>query len=92
MKEHRDGGFHPEQGADRPAGAGTRFRRRRGTDVEIDAAPVCGGYRFIDYPVGKAMRDAMIMHLCEGAFQIRWLVKAREMLLLRLVDEPAVAA
>jgi hypothetical protein len=38
------------------------------------------------------MRDAMIMHLCEGTFQIRWLVKAREMLLLRLVDEPAVAA
>ncbi|HSC01890.1 MAG TPA: hypothetical protein VLC49_01180 [Solirubrobacteraceae bacterium] len=33
-----------------------RFRGRRGTDVEIDAAPVCD-YRFIEYPVGKAMRD-----------------------------------
>ncbi len=52
---------------------------------------MCGGYRFIEYPVGKAMRDALIMHVCERTFQIRWLVKARERLLLRFVDEPAAA-
>ena len=61
-------------------------------EVEIDAASMCGGYGFIEYPVGKAMRDATIMQLCEGTFQIQWLVIARETLLPRCVDESAVAA
>lgn len=67
------------------------FAADAATDVEIDAAPVRGGYGFIDYPVRKLMRDANIMQLCEGTFQIQR-VLARETLLPRRVDEPAVAA
>jgi alkylation response protein AidB-like acyl-CoA dehydrogenase len=37
------------------------------------------------------MRDAMIMQLCEGTFQIQRLALARETLGDRRVDEPAVA-
>ena len=38
------------------------------------------------------MRDAKIMQLCEGTFQIQRLVLARETLCHRRVDDPAVAA
>jgi acyl-CoA dehydrogenase len=61
-------------------------------DGEIDAAPVRDGYGFIEYPVGKAMRDAMIMQLCRGVFQIQRLVIACETLHPRRVDGAAVAA
>jgi acyl-CoA dehydrogenase len=40
--------------------------------------------------VEKLMRDAKIMQLYEGTSQIQRLVIAREILLPRQVDEPAV--
>ena len=43
-----------------------------------------------DLPVEKLMRDAKIMQLYEGTSQIQRLVIAREILLPRQVDEPAV--
>jgi acyl-CoA dehydrogenase len=68
------------------------FAADAATNVAVDAARLSGGYRFIEYPVGKLMRDAKIMQLCEGTFQIQRPVIARETLLPRRVDEPAVAA
>ena len=61
-------------------------------EVTTDAVQVYGGYGFIkDYPVEKLMRDAKIMQLYEGTSQIQRLVIAREILLRRTVDVPAVA-
>ena len=42
------------------------------------------------YPVEKLMRDAKVMQLYEGTSQIQRLVIAREILLPRQVEEPAV--
>jgi acyl-CoA dehydrogenase len=59
--------------------------------VTTDAVQIYGGYGFIkDYPVEKLMRDAKIMQLYEGTSQIQRLVIAREILLPRKVDEPAI--
>jgi acyl-CoA dehydrogenase len=59
--------------------------------VATDAVQIHGGYGFIkDYPVEKLMRDAKIMQLYEGTSQIQRLVIAREILLPRQIDEPAV--
>jgi len=60
-------------------------------EITVDAVQVYGGYGFIkDYPVEKLMRDAKIMQLYEGTSQIQRLVIAREILLPRRVEEPAV--
>ena len=59
--------------------------------AEASAFHARRGYGFIkDYPVEKLMRDAKIMQLYEGTSQIQRLVIAREILLPRQVDEPAV--
>jgi acyl-CoA dehydrogenase len=59
--------------------------------VTTDAVQIYGGYGFIkDYPVEKLMRDAKIMQLYEGTSQIQRLVLAREILMPRQIDEPAV--
>jgi len=68
-----------------------RFAADTAMKVATDAVQVYGGYGFIkDYPVEKLMRDAKIMQLYEGTSQIQRLVIAREILLPRQVDEPAV--
>jgi acyl-CoA dehydrogenase len=68
-----------------------RFAADTAMKVATDAVQVYGGYGFIkDYPVEKLMRDAKIMQLYEGTSQIQRLVIAREVLLPRQVDEPAV--
>src|SRR5215210_2764532 len=69
-----------------------RFAADTAMEVATDAVQVYGGYGFIkEYPVEKLMRDAKIMQLYEGTSQIQRLVIARETLLPRRVDEPAVA-
>jgi acyl-CoA dehydrogenase len=69
-----------------------RFAADTAMEVTTDAVQVYGGYGFIkDYPVEKLMRDAKIMQLYEGTSQIQRLVIARETLLPRRVEEPAVA-
>jgi acyl-CoA dehydrogenase len=68
-----------------------RFAADTAMKVATDAVQVYGGYGFIkDYPVEKLMRDAKIMQIYEGTSQIQRLVIAREILLPREVDEPAV--
>jgi acyl-CoA dehydrogenase len=68
-----------------------RFAADTAMEVAIDAVQVHGGYGFIkDYPVEKLMRDAKIMQLYEGTSQIQRLVIAREILLPRRIEEPAV--
>ena len=68
-----------------------RFAADTAMRVATDAVQVYGGYGFIkEYPVEKLMRDAKIMQLYEGTSQIQRLVIAREILLPRQVDEPAV--
>jgi acyl-CoA dehydrogenase len=70
-----------------------RFAADTAMEVSTDAVQVYGGYGFIkDYPVEKLMRDAKIMQLYEGTSQIQRLVIARETLLPRRIEEPAVAA
>jgi acyl-CoA dehydrogenase len=69
-----------------------RFAADTAMEVATDAVQVYGGYGFIkDYPVEKLMRDAKIMQLYEGTSQIQRLVIARETLLPRRLEEPAVA-
>ena len=69
-----------------------RFAADTAMEVATDAVQVYGGYGFIkDYPVEKLMRDAKIMQLYEGTSQIQRLVIARETLLPRRVEEPALA-
>jgi acyl-CoA dehydrogenase len=69
-----------------------RYAADSAMEVTTDAVQVYGGYGFIkDYPVEKLMRDAKIMQLYEGTSQIQRLVIARETLLPRRVEEPAVA-
>jgi acyl-CoA dehydrogenase len=69
-----------------------RFASDSAMEVATDAVQVYGGYGFIkEYPVEKLMRDAKIMQLYEGTSQIQRLVIARETLLPRRVEEPAVA-
>jgi acyl-CoA dehydrogenase len=68
-----------------------RFAADTAMKVATDAVQIYGGYGFIkDYPVEKLMRDAKIMQLYEGTSQIQRLVIAREILLPRHVDQPAV--
>jgi alkylation response protein AidB-like acyl-CoA dehydrogenase len=68
-----------------------RFAADTAMKVATDAVQIYGGYGFIkDYPVEKLMRDAKIMQLYEGTSQIQRLVIARDILLPRQVDEPAV--
>jgi acyl-CoA dehydrogenase len=68
-----------------------RFAADTAMKVATDAVQIYGGYGFIkDYPVEKLMRDAKIMQLYEGTSQIQRLVIAREILLPRQVEEPAV--
>jgi acyl-CoA dehydrogenase len=68
-----------------------RFAADSAMEVTVDAVQVYGGYGFIkDYPVEKLMRDAKIMQLYEGTSQIQRLVIAREILLSRQIEEPAV--
>jgi acyl-CoA dehydrogenase len=68
-----------------------RFSADTAMKVSTDAVQVYGGYGFIkEYPVEKLMRDAKIMQLYEGTSQIQRLVIAREVLLPRRVEEPAV--
>jgi acyl-CoA dehydrogenase len=68
-----------------------RFAADTAMKVATDAVQIYGGYGFMkDYPVEKLMRDAKIMQLYEGTSQIQRLVIAREILLPRHVDEPAV--
>jgi acyl-CoA dehydrogenase len=68
-----------------------RFAADTAMKVATDAVQIYGGYGFIkDYPVEKLMRDAKIMQLYEGTSQIQRIVIAREILLPRQVDEPAV--
>ena len=68
-----------------------RFAADSAMEVAVDAVQVYGGYGFIkEYPVEKLMRDAKIMQLYEGTSQIQRLVIARETLLPRRVEEPAV--
>src|SRR5919112_38898 len=69
-----------------------RFAADTAMEVTTDAVQIYGGYGFIkDYPVEKLMRDAKIMQLYEGTSQIQRLVIARETLLPRRVEQPAVA-
>jgi acyl-CoA dehydrogenase len=69
-----------------------RFAADTAMEVTTDAVQVYGGYGFIkEYPVEKLMRDAKIMQLYEGTAQIQRLVIARETLLPRRIEEPAVA-
>jgi acyl-CoA dehydrogenase len=69
-----------------------RFAADTAMKVATDAVQVYGGYGFIkEYPVEKLFRDAKIMQLYEGTSQIQRLVIARETLLPRRVEEPAVA-
>jgi acyl-CoA dehydrogenase len=69
-----------------------RFAADSAMEVTTDAVQVYGGYGFIkEYPVEKLMRDAKIMQLYEGTSQIQRLVIARETLLPRPVQVPAVA-
>jgi acyl-CoA dehydrogenase len=68
-----------------------RFAADTAMEVTTDAVQVYGGYGFIkDYPVEKLMRDAKIMQLYEGTSQIQRLVIAREVLLPREIEPPAV--
>ncbi len=68
-----------------------RFAADSAMEVAIDAVQVYGGYGFIkDYPVEKLMRDAKIMQLYEGTSQIQRLVIAREILMPRQIQEPAI--
>ncbi len=68
-----------------------RFAADSAMEVATDAVQVYGGYGFIkDYPDEKLMRDAKIMQLYEGTSQIQRLVIARETLLPRRIEEPAV--
>jgi acyl-CoA dehydrogenase len=68
-----------------------RFAADTAMKVATDAVQIYGGYGFIkDYPVEKLMRDAKIMQLYEGTSQIQRLVIARETLLPRQVEQPAV--
>jgi acyl-CoA dehydrogenase len=70
-----------------------RFAADTAMEVATDAVQIYGGYGFIkEYPVEKLMRDAKIMQLYEGTSQIQRLVIARETLLPRRIEEPAVAA
>src|SRR5919112_1336604 len=69
-----------------------RFAADTAMEVTTDAVQVYGGYGFMkEYPVEKLMRDAKIMQLYEGTSQIQRLVIARETLLPRRVEQPAVA-
>ncbi len=69
-----------------------RFASDSAMEVATDAVQVYGGYGFIkEYPVEKLMRDAKIMQLYEGTSQIQRLVIARETLLPRRAEAPAVA-
>ncbi|MGH2763121.1 MAG: acyl-CoA dehydrogenase family protein [Thermoleophilaceae bacterium] len=68
-----------------------RFAADSAMEVTTDAVQIYGGYGFIkDYPVEKLMRDAKIMQLYEGTSQIQRLVIAREILMPRRVEQPAV--
>jgi acyl-CoA dehydrogenase len=68
-----------------------RFAADSAMEVTVDAVQIYGGYGFIkDYPVEKLMRDAKIMQLYEGTSQIQRLVIARETLLPRQIESPAV--
>ncbi|MDQ3849231.1 MAG: acyl-CoA dehydrogenase family protein [Actinomycetota bacterium] len=68
-----------------------RFAADSAMEVATDAVQVYGGYGFIkEYPVEKLMRDAKIMQLYEGTSQIQRLVIARETLLPRRIEEPAL--
>ena len=68
-----------------------RFAADMAMRVTTDAVQIYGGYGFIkDYPVEKLMRDAKIMQLYEGTSQIQRLVIAREILMPRPVQQPAV--
>jgi len=70
-----------------------RFAADTAMKVTTDAVQIYGGYGFIkDYPVEKLFRDAKIMQLYEGTSQIQRLVIARETLLPRRAEQPAVAA
>jgi acyl-CoA dehydrogenase len=69
-----------------------RFAADSAMEIATDAVQVYGGYGFIkEYPVEKLMRDAKIMQLYEGTSQIQRLVIAREVLMPRRVDTPAMA-
>jgi acyl-CoA dehydrogenase len=68
-----------------------RFAADSAMEITVDAVQVYGGYGFMkEYPVEKLMRDAKIMQLYEGTSQIQRLVIARELLLPRPIEEPAV--
>jgi acyl-CoA dehydrogenase len=68
-----------------------RFAADSAMEITVDAVQVYGGYGFMkEYPVEKLMRDAKIMQLYEGTSQIQRLVIAREVLLPRPIEEPAV--
>ena len=68
-----------------------RFAADSAMEITTDAVQVYGGYGFMkEYPVEKLMRDAKIMQLYEGTSQIQRLVIARETLLPRPVERPAV--
>jgi acyl-CoA dehydrogenase len=70
-----------------------RFAADTAMEVATDAVQVYGGYGFIkEYPVEKLMRDAKILQLYEGTAQIQRLVIARETLLPRRAEQPAVAS
>ncbi len=70
-----------------------RFAADSCMEITTDAVQVFGGYGFTkDYPVEKYMRDAKIMQIYEGTSQIQRLVIARETLMPRQAEKPAVAA
>ena len=76
-----------------PPSHAKRFAADSAMEIATDAVQVYGGYGFIkEYPVEKLMRDAKIMQLYEGTSQIQRLVIAREVLMPRRVDTPAMAA
>ena len=71
----------------------TRQALRADTAMKVatDAVQIYRGYGYTkEYPVEKLMRDAKLMQIYEGTSQIQRLVIAREILLPRQVDEPAV--
>ena len=59
--------------------------------VTTDAVQVFGGNGYgKEYPVEKLMRDAKILQIDEGTSQVQRLVMAREILMPRHIEEPAV--
>lgn len=68
-----------------------RFAADSCMEVTTDAVQVHGGYGYIkEYKVEKYMRDAKIMQLYEGTAQIQRMVIAKEVLMGRQAEAPAV--